>query len=149
MGDSEERPKVIGVIGSRSRSSSDDHMAVLNGMTTAMNMLPDESIYTFVSGGCPVGGDNFAHLWALASGTPVWKVHPEGSTDLKRGHLNIHPALWDLYGRGAGFRRNTYIARDADWLIACVSVNRTGGTEDTIKKFLAKGPEFEERLILV
>jgi hypothetical protein len=35
------------------------------------------------------------------------------------------------------YERNTLIARDArDYLIACVSTDRTGGTEDTIKKWI-------------
>jgi len=34
---------------------------------------------------------------------------------------------------------NTYIARDSDILIACVSKDRKGGTEDTIKKYLKLG----------
>jgi len=41
---------------------------------------------------------------------------------------------WNKYGRGAGIARNTLIANNCDILIACVSPDRTGGTEDTIKK---------------
>ncbi len=46
------------------------------------------------------------------------------------------PANWKKFGRAAGFIRNTDIAENSDILIACVSKDRTGGTEDTIKKFL-------------
>ena len=41
-----------------------------------------------------------------------------------------------MKSRGAGFVRNGDIAKDSDVLIACVAPDRTGGTEDTIKKFL-------------
>ena len=47
----------------------------------------------------------------------------------------IYYAAWDRLGKSAGFTRNTDIARDADVLIACVAKDRTGGTEDTIRKW--------------
>jgi len=47
----------------------------------------------------------------------------------------IHKPKWNEQGKIAGFIRNSYIAKDSDILIACVSSDRTGGTEDTIKKF--------------
>ena len=139
----------IGIIGTRSRNTFEDRLdvyeAIADLLTNKLGYREAWPDYAIVSGGCPQGGDNFAERW----GFPVHKLIPEASTDLKTGHCNVHPALWDQYGRSAGYRRNTYIARDADWLIACVANNRKGGTEDTIKKFLAKGPEFKERLILV
>jgi hypothetical protein len=48
-------------------------------------------------------------------------------------------------GPGAGFLRNTDIAKDADVLIAVVAADRTGGTEDTIRKVQKMG----KRVILV
>ena len=53
-----------------------------------------------------------------------------------RDEMVIFPANWKKYGRGAGFIRNGHIAEAADHLIACVAEDRTGGTEDTIKKFM-------------
>ena len=50
------------------------------------------------------------------------------------------------FNRAAGFIRNTPIAGHADILIACVSDDRTGGTEDTIKKYEEMG---KKDLILV
>ena len=57
------------------------------------------------------------------------------------------PADWKTHGKAAGFIRNTDIARESDILIAMVSDDRTGGTEDTIKEFI----EFhgEENLIIL
>lgn len=46
----------------------------------------------------------------------------------------IHYARWKKKGNSAGFIRNTDIAEDCDILIATPSEDRTGGTEDTIKK---------------
>jgi len=108
----------IGIIGSRRRDTAEDLEAVKALFLT---------IYTkgdnIVSGGCPKGGDRFAEIIAKEQDIPI----------------KIYPADWKRYGRGAGFKRNTYIAADADILIACVSEDRTGGTEDTIHKFLVTG----------
>uniref|UniRef100_A0A6M3LIJ3 Uncharacterized protein n=1 Tax=viral metagenome TaxID=1070528 RepID=A0A6M3LIJ3_9ZZZZ len=106
--------KTIGIIGSRSRNSDADFAVVSETFV---------SIYEFgdciCSGLCPKGGDRFAVLLAEIYETPVlW-----------------FPAQWDLYGKSAGFRRNADIAHSSDVLIACVAVNRKGGTEDTIQKF--------------
>lgn len=61
--------------------------------------------------------------------------------------ITIHKAQWRKFGKGAGFMRNGLIAEDADLLIACVSEDRTGGTEDTIGKFLRL--KSKDNLILV
>ncbi len=116
--------KVIGIIGSRRRPSTSD----LNLTRDAFN-----KIYivgdTIVSGGCPKGGDLFAEIIAKEQNIPI----------------KIHKADWSL-GRHAGFLRNTDIANDADVLIAVVAPDRTGGTEDTIKKYLKQN---KTQLILV
>jgi hypothetical protein len=75
------------------------------------------------SGGCPTGADNFAEQLAKK-----WQIP-----------ILIHYAKWDKLGKRAGFARNGDIAKDADVLIACVAEDRTGGTEDTIKKFQKLG----------
>lgn len=85
---------------------------------------------SIVSGGCPQGADSFAEWIAKKHQVPIM----------------IHYARWKVLGKAAGFARNGDIARDADVLIACVASDRTGGTEDTIKKYKALG---KDRLILV
>ena len=55
--------------------------------------------------------------------------------------------MWEIYGNSAGFARNPFISDHSDYLIACVTKDRTGGTEDTVKLFLKDNDE--ERLILV
>lgn len=110
--------KTIGIIGSRQRNSQQDLEAVRNAF---------EEIYEeedeIVSGGCPQGGDHFAELLAKSHQIPI----------------KIYYAEWGRLGRSAGFQRNGLIARDSDILIACVAPDRTGGTEDTIKKYLGLG----------
>lgn len=112
--------RTIGIVGSRRRDTEDDYNKVLKAFFKLWT--PGDRI---VSGGCPEGGDRFAELIALRHQVPIM----------------IHYAAWNRIGDKAGFERNTDIANDADILIACVAPDRTGGTEDTIKKFqsLKKG----------
>ena len=72
------------------------------------------------SGGCPKGADRFAFILHLDFDLPYLEF----------------PANWKKYGNIAGFIRNTDIAKCSDVLIACVSRDRTGGTEDTVRKFI-------------
>lgn len=106
--------KTIGIIGTRHRDSDADLLLVKAAFLKAYQ--PGDRI---CSGLCPRGGDRFAVLLAKKYNTPtLW-----------------FPADWKQYGRGAGFVRNTDIARESDILIACVAADRTGGTEDTIVKW--------------
>jgi hypothetical protein len=106
---------IIGIVGSRSRDSDDDYHTV----TVAFLRVYNEGDW-ICSGGCPKGGDRFAKM-----------IHKQGDIP----YLEF-PADWQTNGRGAGMSRNTDIAKNSDVLIACVSQNRMGGTEDTIKKFI-------------
>lgn len=124
--------RVIGIVGSRRRSTADDYFKVLD----AFRLIYQEGDH-IVSGGCPQGGDYFAEKIAKDHQVPI----------------KIHYAKWKLRGRAAGFIRNTDIANESTILIACVAPDRTGGTEDTIEKFcqgLHQAPFIKEgRLILV
>ena len=112
--------KTIGIVGSRRRNTSQDKTTVYQKF---LEVYVDGD--TIVSGGCPQGGDAFAEWIAKADQVPI----------------TIHYAQWKKHGKAAGFIRNGDIAKDAEVLIACVAVDRTGGTEDTIKKFKAFGKE--------
>ena len=109
--------KVIGVVGTRRRDKEEDFQEVWK----AFGEVYEEGD-SICSGLCPKGGDRFAVIIANRLGLPndkrMW-----------------FPPDWKKYGRFAGFIRNTPIAENSDILIACVSEDRTGGTEDTIKKF--------------
>jgi hypothetical protein len=106
----------IGIVGSRRRDSCEDYKKVWDKFIEIYK-LGD----IIVSGGCPKGGDRFAELIAKKAQVPIM----------------IYYAQWDRFGKGAGFMRNSDIAKDSDTLIACVAEDRTGGTEDTIRKYLA------------
>ena len=118
--------KIIGIVGSRSRNSDEDYWIVRKKF---------KEIYEYgdwiCSGGCPKGADYFAFTLYREFKTPYLEF----------------PANWDKYGKGAGFIPNTDIAKASCILIACVTDDRTGGTEDTVKKYI----QFhgDERLHLV
>ena len=116
--------KTIGIIGSRRRNSEEDFKQCEKIFLE--NYTEGDRI---VSGGCPLGGDRFAEILAKTHQVPIL----------------IHYAKWNKLGKSAGFIRNTDIAKDCDILIAVVSEDRTGGTEDTIKK----AEMLEKKIVLV
>jgi predicted Rossmann fold nucleotide-binding protein DprA/Smf involved in DNA uptake len=112
--------KCIGIIGSRRRDSMKDYRMVADQFKAIYN---DGD--TIVSGGCSQGGDRFAEQIARGFQVPIM----------------IHYAKWKKYGKSAGFIRNKDIAKDADILIVCVSGDRSGGSENTIKEFEKMGKQ--------
>ena len=118
--------KYIGIIGSRTRNSWEDYQCIKKKFTEIF--IGGDII---VSGGCGTGGDNFAETIAR-------------NNDIR---IIIFKADWDKYGKEAGFIRNNDIAKISDTIIACVSENRKGGTEDTIRKFKDFHPEGKVYLV--
>jgi len=112
--------KIIGIIGSRHRTTKIDFDTVEKKFLEIYN---DGD--WICSGGCPTGGDQFAHALHVKYETPYLEF----------------PARWNRYGKSAGYKRNGDIANASNVLIACVSIERIGGTEDTIKKFLKTNEE--------
>src|SRR5574343_329550 len=107
--------KIIGIIGSRRKNSPEYKQLIID----ELNKIWEDGD-KIVSGGCPYGADRFAE--------EIAKIY--GKT------IIIHYTDWIKIGKSACFIRNNKIAEDADVLIAVVSDDRTGGTEDTIKKYL-------------
>lgn len=117
--------KRIIIIGSRRRNSDDDFLDV--EICFLCHYVKGDII---ISGGCPKGGDHFAEIISAK--------------------YNITMVVWEAewnkdgqYRRWAGFERNTIVANNGDVVIACVAPDRTGGTEDTIKKFKKAKPNGE------
>jgi hypothetical protein len=105
--------KKIGIVGSRRRNIPVDFMKCEEAFFSVY-----EDGDEIVSGGCPKGGDAFAEIIAKKYQIPI----------------KIYYAQWNKLGNSAGFIRNTDIARDSDVLIAVVAFDRSGGTEDIVKK---------------
>lgn len=121
--------KVIGIVGSRRRDSTEDYVKVLD-IFKQLKVKYNKII--ICSGRCPQGADSFAFLIAQK---------------YKQNYLDF-PAEWDTFGKSAGYYRNTFIAEASDVLVACVAADRTGGTEDTISKFLKFKKLTEKEAIL-
>jgi hypothetical protein len=141
-------PKVIGIVGTRRRDTLADFQRTRDVFYTIYE--PGDRI---TSGGCPQGGDRFAELIDIGlrikyTDAALWSLTLSERYALLSPEFIIHPAEWTKHGKIAGFLRNTAIAKSADCLIACVSEDRKGGTEDTIKKFLNMRKS-KERIILV
>ena len=117
----DEGRKRIGIVGSRRRNSEEDYQSLEN---VFLRIYQKGDI--IVSGGCPKGGDNFAERIAKKFGISILIHYPRKGADGKWEH------------KGSGMVRNTWIAEDSTHLIAVVASDRTGGTEDTIKKFEKK-----------
>lgn len=118
--------KIIGIIGARKRDDPHDLF-----LTTEAFLKVYEQGDWICSGGCPHGGDRFARAIRLSYCTPYLEF----------------PANWNLHGKSAGYVRNHDIAKFSDVLIACVTPERIGGTEHTIKEFLKLHDE--QNLIIV
>lgn len=131
--------KIIGMIGSRRRDSLTDYLLARREFLRLYE-LGDK----ICSGLCYRGGDWFAILLALDKEyTHDAAIRARLYNDVKDSRIseyNIppiwYPADWVKYGRVAGFKRNTDIAATSHWLIALPAPDRTGGTEDTIRKFI-------------
>lgn len=110
--------QTIGIVGTRRRDTMKDKQKLKQFL---IERGWNEDV-VYVSGGCREGGDRFAEELAREFGLT----------------MVTHYAKWKKNGKfypSAGFKRNTFIARDSDILIAIVADDRTGGTEDTIEKF--------------
>lgn len=124
----------IGIIGTRRRDSNEDLQMLLDRLIPILEHFDEEETkVVFVSGGCPQGGDRFAEIIAKQFDIPIIIYYPDKSK------LPQYPERRDI--AKINFERNTLIARDSNVLIAIVAGDRTGGTEDTIKKFKKMYPK--------
>jgi len=124
---------VIGIVGSRRRDDLETHELGIAAFVRLCRALRQKkkTVTAVVSGGAQQGLDRLAPLLAKRFGLT----------------LIVHFPDYKTFGRIAPFMRNTKVAHDADYLIAAVHRDRTGGTEDTVKKFLRNHPE--SRVVLV
>lgn len=106
-------PKTIGIVGSRRRDTRRDY-EILIRMFDSIYQIGD----WIVSGGCWKGADRFAEMIADERCIPIMILNAD----------------WDKHGKAAGPIRNTDIAQWSSVLLAMVASDRTGGTEDTVRK---------------
>ena len=121
--------KVIGIIGTRKRDTLQDLALVWEEFRRWYE--PGDKI---CSGGCKNGGDRFAEV--IANRLNLTEKNGGLILHLPKGVSRDAPK-WKYVKEL--FARNTLVANDSDIIIACVSLDRTGGTEDTIRKYVKMG----------
>lgn len=124
------RPWTIGIVGSRRRDSDADYIACVGKFGEVYQ--PGDRI---VSGGCSQGGDRFAEEIAKTHGITI-TIHYPRREQLDAGLMAVNRRA--AYAR-INYARNMLIAEDCDVLIALCADDRTGGTEDTVKKAIKLG----------
>ena len=141
---------IVGIVGSRRRDSEEDRSKLY------LYLSRIGKIDTIVTGDCYKGGDNFArdyanqhHIFFL---DVKFKRDPE--TDEILVPVFVRWAKHWKYDRltftKICYKRNEEIAKEPlDFLIALVSCDRTGGTENTIKHFRRLHKDWKEKLILL
>lgn len=113
----------VGIVGSRRRNTQEDKEKIKFEINVCDHMT--EADVEIITGGCYCGADKFAE-----------ELSKEYSYD-----ITIRRPKYYKHGKKATFVRNDLIAKESEVLIACVSDDRTGGTEDTIIKFMRYHPE--------
>lgn len=108
----------LGIVGSRRRVSIKDKDLIRRKI---LELKPT----MLVSGGCPKGADKFAEELAKEFNIPITIFKPEFTG--KEKHFGEVVARY--------YARNKKIAIHSDCLIALVSKDRKGGTENTIEYF--------------
>lgn len=133
-GNAPPRRKWIGIVGSRRRNTANDNvalLAVLDHKTKGIYRKGD----SIVSGGCPKGADNMAEVLCRVRGIPILIEYPrKEDLDMELLKVSSRSAYTQIL-----HARNTRIAERCDVLIALVSSDRKGGTEDTVRKAIALG----------
>jgi len=118
---------IIGIIGTRKRDTS----VAFKLIRKVFDEIFEEG-NILCSGGCPKGADRYAEQLAKAEGIPIITFYPN----------------YKRFKGGAPIIRNGDIADTADMIIACVMhpedgidavlERKSGGTEDTLKKFVKR-----------
>ena len=115
----------IGIIGSRSRNSEADFNKLSSFLDDYLSMLEKGGhTFSFVSGGCPKGGDHFAEIIAKELNIPITIYYPDVKDAKSKGE----------YAK-ACYARNLLIAKHSTELIALPNSEKKSGTLHTIINF--------------
>ena len=108
----------LGIVGSRKRNSEKDFKLIYKKI---IELNPNK----IISGGCKIGADYFAEKISNILNISMVIFEPD---------FDLYP--YEKFKNKAYFMRNMKIAEYSNILIAVVSSDRIGGTENTIKWFL-------------
>lgn len=115
----------IGIIGSRSRNSEADFKILVDFLEDYLSILEKGGhTFSFVSGGCPKGGDHFAEIIAKELNIPIQIFYPDVKDAKSKGE----------YAK-ACYARNLLIAKHSNELIALPNPEKKSGTLHTITNF--------------
>jgi len=126
----------VGIVGSRARTAPEDKERTRVALLELLDEFGKENV-TIVSGGCPDGADQFAEQFAAEYGLPKIIHHPDKS----KLRAKARWAYAEIY-----HARNTFVARDAEVLIAVINKGKEGGTEHCVREFLKMG---KKRLVII
>ena len=110
----------LAIVGSRTFTDYDLLVETMKSLTS--------KVVRVVSGGAK-GADTLASQWAIENHVPLDEFIPN----------------WELYGKSAGFKRNTNIIAEADALLAFWDA-KSKGTASSIK--LAEAKDIPVRVVL-
>jgi len=137
---------IIGIVGSRRRNSEKDFGKTVTELAR-LERRTKRFIKKIVTGDCCEGGDKFAKDIAYMFGYDIevkYKLDPETGEKLIRYIDDYYEFCRVCYDR------NEEIAKEPlDYLIALVTPDRTGGTENTIKHFKRLHKDWKKKLILL
>lgn len=117
----------VGVVGSRRRNTLHDRKIVFGFLDRLIELNPHREI-VIVSGACPKGADAFAAEYARITGVSLVEFPVPKVSYGSRGEF-----------AQAAFARNKLIADDSVIGLALVAMDRTGGTENTVKHYTKQG----------
>ena len=138
-----KQKRYIGIVGTRRRIMMVDRKAVWLAFIKLQKKLKKKGFEVIiVSGGCHAGADSFAE--EIAEKLKVKIIIHKIRRDKMKLDKNGKPKKFEFTKQA--YARNKLIALNSHYLIACVSRDRTGGTENTIEHFLKH--KNEKRLIL-
>ena len=139
---------IVGIVGSRRRNSQKDR-EILSYEVYKLNLI--EKISKIVTGDCNEGADKTAR--DICEGTEgiepdIKRIkNPETGEEMD---FNNHPWFEYYIMTHIFYARNEEIAKEPlDYLIALVSPDRKGGTENTIKHFKRHHKDWEKKLIII
>jgi hypothetical protein len=114
---------IVGVVGSRRRNSDKDYEIIFSYGYALIRKARKANIeLQFVSGGCPTGADFFIKRFCQHNDIVLVEHLPKKVEKYSPYFERVQ----------AFHARNKLIAEDANFILAMVAPDRTGGTENTI-----------------
>ena len=140
---------IVGVVGSRRRNTAKDK-AMLIIKLGHLELTTGRLIKKIVTGDCDEGGDKFAKDIVDIFGYQLDVKRIKAPETGEEMDFNAHKWFDYLTICNIYYSRNEEIAKEPlDYLVALVTPDRKGGTENTIRHFRRLHKDWEEKLIII